>query len=241
MKRVAEVVGQRAQLIAGANSARPAEIVELGLFAKRLGYEALMLAAPYYSLPTTAELVDHFKAVAKAVKLPIMLYNFPARTGVDLDSRFYDGVSNVAEIVAIKESSGSIARMYDHIVNRAKKLELVCGADDQALDYFLWGSRSWVAGASNILPAEHVALYDACVKRRDFIGGRAIMDKLLPLFLLMEGGGKYLQYVKHGCELLGLPIGQVRAPLGGLSNEEKANFARLFSVARGAGMRSKAA
>jgi 4-hydroxy-tetrahydrodipicolinate synthase len=236
LRAVAEIVKGRAQLIAGTNSARPSETVELSDEAKRLGYEALMLAAPFYALPTVDELVTHFRSIATAAGLPIMLYNFPARTGVDMSLEFLERVRDVPQIVAIKESSGSIGRMYQHLVQFGGRYERVCGADDQALDYFLWGATSWVAGASNLLPAEHVALYDACVARQDFLEGRRIMERLLPLFVLMEQGGKYLQYVKFGCALAGIPVGDTRPPLQPLDDAEKAEFRRLYERAKGAGI-----
>jgi 4-hydroxy-tetrahydrodipicolinate synthase len=70
------------------------------------------------------------------------------------------------------------------------KLQRICGFDDQALDHFLWGSRSWIAGASNFLPAEHVALYEACVLRGDWNLGKELMSTMMPLIYLLENGGK---------------------------------------------------
>jgi len=231
LRFVAQNIRGRARLLAGTNSARPAEILELSQYAKELGYEGLLLASPFYALPTTAELVDHFTWVAKSVDLPIALYNFPARTGVDMSPEFLEGIRPVKSIFAIKESSGSMARMHELLVRFGDRLEIVCGADDQALEYFLWGSRSWVAGASNFLPAQHVALYEACVLREDFKAGRELMRDLLPIFMLMEQGGKYLQYCKYGCELAGVPTGETRRPLLPLSAEEKSRFRKLYEQA----------
>jgi 4-hydroxy-tetrahydrodipicolinate synthase len=227
LKFVAGRVGRRAALYAGTNSARPDDTVELGKLALDLGYTAQMLAAPYYSLPNVDELAAHFRRIAAAVPLPVILYNFPARTGVDLSPAFLGKVADVKSICAIKESSGSFARMLEHVVN-FPNLQRVCGADDQAVDAFLWGARSWIAGASNFLPAEHVALYEACVVRRDFIEGLRLMQAMMPLFYLLEQGGKYIQYVKYGCELAGLPVGTVRPPLSGLTDAERAGFKVLY-------------
>jgi len=233
IKAVRDRVGKRARLIAGTNSASQREIIELSLFAKELGYEAVMLAAPYYSLPTPPELTAHFKAVAAAIAMPIVLYNFPARTGVDIGLEVLDGLKDCEAVVGIKESSGSIARLHEIMVRYGDRYTIVCGADDQALEYFAWGVRAWIAGASNFLPAEHVALYEACVKRGDLKAGRAIMRAMLPLFMHMEGG-KYLQCAKHGCALAGIPAGDPRPPLAALSADEKQAFARIYEQAKGA-------
>ncbi len=236
MTFVAERARGRARLAAGANSARLDDILELSAHAAATGYEALMLAAPYYSLPTTADLVRHFRDVAARTTLPIILYNFPARTGVDMNPEFLAGVADVPSICAIKESSGSFARMLEHIVSFDGRYQRICGADDQAVDSFLWGARAWIAGASNILPAEHVALYEACVARKDFVAGQKLMRALLPLFYLLENGGKYIQYVKYGCELAGVPAGDPRPPLQPLNDEEKARFRELFEAVKSANL-----
>ncbi|MBV9702849.1 MAG: dihydrodipicolinate synthase family protein [Methylobacteriaceae bacterium] len=240
-KFVAETIGGRAKLFAGTNSSRPAEIIDLSLYAKDLGYEGLMLAAPYYSLPTTQELVAHFKAIDDAVQLPILLYNFPARTGVDMSPEFLRGIKDRKRIFGIKESSGSMARMHELMSDFSDQVQLVCGADDQAFEYFAWGVRAWVAGASNFLPAEHVALYEACIRRNDLDAGREIMRRLMPVFMLMEQGGKYLQYNKYGCELAGVPVGETRAPMLPLTAEEKKAFRKLYERATAATPKARVA
>jgi 4-hydroxy-tetrahydrodipicolinate synthase len=229
---VAGHVGRKLPLYAGTNSARPDEIIELSNAAKDLGYQAIMLAAPYYSLPSVGELIDHFRFVAKNTDLPIILYNFPARTGVDMTREFLDGVADIKSICAIKESSGSFARMLEHIVFFENRFQRIAGADDQAVDAFLWGSKSWIAGASNCLPAQHVALYRACVEKQDFLAGKKLMRAMMPLLYLLENGGKYIQYVKYGCELAGSPAGHARQPLEPLSASEKARFKKLWDALR---------
>jgi 4-hydroxy-tetrahydrodipicolinate synthase len=96
--------------------------------------------------------------------------------------------------------------------------------DDQALEFFAWGARSWVAGAANFLPKEHYALYHACVVEQDFIKGRKIMTALLPLMQTLEQGGKFVQCIKYGCQLEGIITGPVRKPLRDMNNELKREF-----------------
>lgn len=230
---VAERARKRARIIAGTNSARPEETIELNAFAADQGYEAAMIAAPFYSLPSTEELVAHFRRVAAATSLPIILYNFPARTGVDMTPAFLEGVKDVANIVAIKESSGSFARSIEHFLH-FPHLQRICGADDQAVDAFLWGARAWIAGASNFLPAEHVALHKAAVVKQDFVLAQRIMAAMMPVFYLLEQGGKYIQFVKYGGELAGLKLGPPRPPLQALSAGEKEQFRALYAALKAA-------
>lgn len=230
MRFVKDATGGRARLLAGANATTTAHVIGLGRYAKELGYDGVMLAAPFYSQPTTAELIRHFRDVDTAIDMPIMLYNFPSRTGVDMSPEFLDGVRDIKNIRGIKESSGSLQRMHVLATRFADRLDLVCGMDDQAVEAFLWGARSWVAGASNFLPAEHVALYQACVRDRDFEAGLTLMRRLMPMLELLEQGGKYMQYCKYGCELAGVPVGDVRAPLRPLDDDERRRFRQLYEA-----------
>jgi 4-hydroxy-tetrahydrodipicolinate synthase len=240
LRFVAKHVAGRVPLYAGTNSARPDDTLELGKLAMDLGYGAQMLAAPFYSLPNPDELVAHFRRIAAALPLPIVLYNFPARTGVDMSPAFLEKVADVKTICAIKESSGSFARMLEHVVN-FPGLQRICGADDQAVDSFLWGAKSWIAGASNFMPAEHVALYEACVVRKDFNEGLRLMSAMLKMFYLLEQGGKYIQYVKYGVELAGFASGGPRAPLQGLNEAERQQLRGLYEGIKNARLARAAA
>jgi 4-hydroxy-tetrahydrodipicolinate synthase len=128
-------------------------------------------------------------------------------------------VSTSKNVVAIKESSGDMGRV--HLLAREyPNIALSCGWDDQALEFFAWGARSWVCAGSNFLPKEHVALYEACVSEKNFDKGRQIMSAMMPLMNALDGG-KFVQSIKYGCEVAGLKVGDVRLPLQPLDPEEK--------------------
>ena len=122
--------------------------------------------------------------------------------GVHMGEEFLDRVGRSRNFCAIKESSGDINRV--HLLARDyPHVQLSCGMDDQALEFFAWGARSWVCGGSNFLPAEHLALYQACAVEGDFNKGRRIMSALMPLMRVLEQGGKFIQCIKYGSELAG--------------------------------------
>ena len=139
-------------------------------------------------------------AIDRAADLPIMLYNYPGRMGINMGEEFLDRVGPLAQFLRHQgklrrhQSRASLARDYPHI-------QLSCGMDDQALEFFAWGARSWVCGGSNFLPQEHLALYKACVIEGKFDKGRRIMSAMLPLMGVLEQGGKFVQCIKHGCEM----------------------------------------
>ena len=198
-----DIIKGRTALIIGTGATRTEDSVEYAKHAKEIGADALLVASPPYALPTERENAVHALTIDRAANLPIMLYNYPGRTGVLMGETFLSRVGRSKNFQAIKESSGDINRV--HLLAREfPHIEMSCGMDDQALEFFAWGSKSWVCGGSNFLPKEHIALYEACVLEKDFDKGRAIMKALLPLMAVLEGGGKFVQCIKHGCEIAGL-------------------------------------
>ena len=170
MTVVREVAGGRAQLIAGCNAGSTREASRFAATAAQLGYHAIMLAAPPTSLPGQAELAAHFAAVAQAGQLPTILYDYPARAGVEIGLECLDLLADRAEIVAIKESSGDFSRFLQVRSRYAGRIDVICGSDDQAVDYFFWGVRAWLAGTANVLPHEHVQIMAAALKIRHGLG-----------------------------------------------------------------------
>ena len=220
MKLGVEAAGGRAPIIVGVGAIRTEDCIEYGELAHKAGADAILMNAPYYAVPTQLELATHALAIDRAVDLPIMLYNYPGRTGTMMEAEFFDRVGHSRNFAAIKESSGDInqlhmlARDYPHIT-------LLCGMDDQALEFFAWGARGWVCAGGNCLPKEHIALYEACAIEGNFTKGRRIMSALLPLMRVLEQGGKFVQSVKLACAMDGLPTGPVRAPLREMTKEQK--------------------
>ncbi|PMS37771.1 dihydrodipicolinate synthase family protein [Trinickia symbiotica] len=224
---VAEAAGGKTYLTAGINATTTKEVIRLGQEAKRAGLPALLVAAPYYAQPTQEELLNHLLKVDDALDMPIMLYNFPARTGTEISDGVLATLLERPNFIAMKESTGDVSRLHHLATHFSDRLVLSCGMDDQALEFFAWGAKSWVGGASNFLPEAHTALFDACVNKGDFQLGRKLMAQLLPVLELLERSGKFIQYVRYGCELAGKPVGVARAPLGTLSDEERRAFAKL--------------
>jgi 4-hydroxy-tetrahydrodipicolinate synthase len=219
----------RALLIAGANAGSTGEVIRHGEAARDLGYDALMLGAPFTSLPSQRELAAHYAAVADAVGLPIVLYNYPARAGVEIGFECLDTLADRPDIVAIKESSGDFSRFLQLRRRYAGQIEIMCGSDDQAVDYFAWGVRSWLAGTSNVLPRQHVAVVDAA-NRGDLAEARRIFDALLPWIQNMESGS-YNQKAKLGLAHVGIACGDVRRPLLPLDEADAAELIGVLQVA----------
>ncbi len=228
---VMETVGNRAILTAGTNATTTADVIAYSRDAQELGYDAIMLAPPYYSLPEQDDVLGHFRAVIDAVNIPLILYNFPGRAGVEIGYDVLDGLADHPQVIAIKESSGDINRMHDIAPRYAGRIQLVCGCDDQAFEYFAWGVTAWICGAANPAPAQNVAVLEAAVNG-DQAASRDAMTKIMPLVQSLEGG-KYIQKAKYGMELAGIACGNTRAPLGELSTAEKADFKAIYDAMMG--------
>ncbi|WP_397294634.1 dihydrodipicolinate synthase family protein [Paracoccus yeei] len=217
---ITERVAGRLPVIVGTGAMRTPDSIALAQGAREMGADAILLGTPPYSVPTEQENTLNALAIDRACGLPIILYNYPGRMSVEMGTEFLDRVGRSRNVIGIKESSGDINRV--HLLARDyPHIQMSCGMDDQALEFFAWGARSWICAGSNFLPEEHVALYEACAVQGDFTKGRRIMSAMLPLMRVLEQGGKFIQCVKHGVEVSGITAGPMRPPLKGLNKDEK--------------------
>ena len=220
MGRVKALIDGRVTMIVGTGAMRTEDSVMYAEAAVKAGADALLIATPPYAYPTGREIALHALAIDRAANLPVMLYNYPGRMSVNMDEDCLDRLGRSPNFCAIKESSGDpnrlhmLARDYPHIA-------LSCGMDDQALEFFAWGARSWVCAGSNFAPEAHLALYRACAVEGDFSKGRAIMSAVLPLMRVLEQGGKFIQCIKHGLTMRGIEAGPPRKPLQPLNKDDK--------------------
>ncbi|WP_027857675.1 dihydrodipicolinate synthase family protein [Marinobacterium jannaschii] len=224
-----EIVTGDQLIIFGTGSVNPDASLKLAEDAAKYGADCILVATPPYSLPTQRELALHALAVDRAANLPVMLYNYPDRMGVNMEEEFLDRVGRSSNFCGIKESSGDINRLH-MLARDYPHIQVACGMDDQALEFFAWGARSWVCAGSNFLPKEHIALYQACAVENDFNKGRRIMSAMMPLMRVLEQGGKFIQSVKYGVTLDGRVAGEVRKPLRGLNKDEKRAMERVVKV-----------
>ena len=227
MERCRKLIKTRVPMIVGTGAMRTEDSIYFAEQAVKHKADALLIATPPYAYPTGREIALHALAVDRAANLPVMLYNYPGRMSVNMDEETLDRLGRSPNFCAIKESSGDpnrlhmLARDYPHIA-------LSCGMDDQALEFFAWGARSWVCAGSNFAPEAHIALYKACAIEGDFTKGRAIMSAMLPLMRVLEQGGKFIQCIKYGLTLRGIDAGPPRKPLQPLNKDDKRELAEVI-------------
>ncbi len=224
---VVDRVNGRIPVVIGTGAMRTPDSIALAVGARQMKADAILLGTPPYSVPTERENALNALAIDRAADIPIILYNYPGRMSVEMGREFLDRVGRSKNVVGIKESSGDINRV--HLLARDyPHIQMSCGMDDQALEFFAWGAQSWICGGSNFLPEEHIALYETCVIKGDFAKGRRIMSAMLPLMAVLEQGGKFIQCIKHGVEVTGLRAGPMRPPLKGLNTEEKRELEQVI-------------
>ena len=229
MKVCKDIINGRLPYIVGTGAIRTEDSVFYAEEAAKIGADGILVATPPYALPTERENALHALAIDRAANLPIILYNYPGRMGSMMGEEYLDRVGRSSNFCAIKESSGDINRL--HLLARDyPHIQLCCGMDDQALEFFAWGASGWVCAGSNFAPEAHVALYEACRVEGDFDKGRRIMSAMLPLMRVLEQGGKFIQCIKHGATMRGLPVGPPRKPLQPLNKEDKRQLEQVIRV-----------
>lgn len=228
---VKEVVGDRGTLIAGANGSCTREVLEQVQQTVDAGYTNLLIAPPYYALPSQEELLSHYHAILDAFpQINVVLYNYPVRTNVEVGMGVIEALKDHPQVIGIKESSGNLLRGIEIGENYKGKIQLSCGSDDQALDFFIWGATSWICGPANIFPEKVVDFYNK-FSAGDLAGAQNVMRNLFPIMANLESG-KFVQKVKYGTELAGFQAGNARAPLLPLTDDEKAEFRKVFEASQ---------
>lgn len=203
----------RVPVLVGPNAGATRDAVAYARGAEKAGAAGLLVSAPYYSLPSPDELVEHVRAVAGATGLPVVLYNYPGRTGVDMTPDVVERLAEISTVRYIKESTGDITRVSAIVRRCGARMTVFCGCDAEALESFALGAQGWVTGVANVAPAPAVELFRLAAERQDLPAARAAHYRLLPLLAHLESCGRYTQAVKAGCAIAGHPVGPPRRPL----------------------------
>jgi 4-hydroxy-tetrahydrodipicolinate synthase len=217
---IAEAIDGRVPLLAGIAAPTAKIATRYGLAARDSGATALMMLPPLNYNGDLREIASFYRTVGETVGLPVMAYNNPVASGVDLSVHAIATLAEEVEsVVAIKECSGD-ARAIAGIIGAApENFEVLIGGDDWALEGFCAGGTGWVSGVANVVPAECVALYEAC-RAGDLATAQSLYQRLLPLGRL-DMTPKLVQYYKAGMDESGLVGGPAREPRLPLTEEEQ--------------------
>jgi len=227
-----EVGAGKVPVIAGVSEFTTDAAVEFARDAERLGADGLMLLPAMVYVPTAAELEFHFRTVAAATGLPIMLYNNPPSYRVNIDLATLARLADVPNIVSIKESAPD-SRRYTDIYNAVgERFVLFAGLDDIAFEGLCLGASGWVSGLTNAFPAESLMLYEA-LKAGDLQRARAIYRWFMPL-LHLDAEHDLVQSIKLAEQVCGRGSERVRPPRLLLTGERRAAVLAIIEAARNA-------
>jgi 4-hydroxy-tetrahydrodipicolinate synthase len=221
LRTAIDAVGGRVPLVAGVSELTTDRAIEYVRDAEKLGVNAFMLLPAMVYVPTDEELCAHFRAVAEATRLPIMLYNNPPAYRVSIELETLAKLSDVANIVAIKESAPDPRRFTDIINRFGERFTVMAGLDDVALEGFLLGASGWVSGLTSAFPRESVAMVAAAL-RGDWNEARRIYRWFMPL-LHLDADHDLVQSIKLAEQIMGRGSERVRMPRLPLSGERRAD------------------
>jgi 4-hydroxy-tetrahydrodipicolinate synthase len=224
---VVKVVNKRVPVIAGTGSNNTYASIELTKKAEQLGVDAIMVVAPYYNKPNQEGLYQHFKAVAEATSLPVMVYNIPGRSVVNILPETIIRLSKISNIVAVKEASGDLNAMTQIIANTDDEFVLYSGDDSLTLPVLSIG------GAGVVSVASHVVGNDMQEMVKAFFDGDNKKAALIHQQLLPTMQGLFAAPspapVKTALQMAGLDVGSVRLPLVGLTEQERATLQSILN------------
>jgi 4-hydroxy-tetrahydrodipicolinate synthase len=228
MVTAVEVVNGRIPLISGTADCSTSQVVKLTKYAEDVGIDGALIVPPYYSKIDDIELFEHFKTINDAINIPIMVYNNPWTSKIDIPPEGLAKLAELDNIKYVKESSGDITRIPRILDLTDGKMRIFCGSDNLALESFFMGATGFICVAANIFPKHMSKLYEYANWEKDYEKAKALYSTVLPLCNFLEGSGKFTQTAKFGLEFFGRKAGPPRKPFLPLSEEHKKQAEKIF-------------
>ena len=210
----------RVPVVVGTAAATTFEAIEYTKYAEGIGADAAMIINPYYSLPAPNEVIEFFRMIGEAVNIPIMAYNNPFSSGVDILPETLAEIGKIKNVGYLKDASGEIRRVREIQRLTQNKLKVFNGCEDLAFEAFVLGAVGWICVAGNIIPGECQKLF-TLVEAGNISQARTLYDRILPLLVHIEGCGKLVQVTKAAAAKVGCAAGPARYPRLPLSPDEE--------------------
>ncbi|MGG3942463.1 4-hydroxy-tetrahydrodipicolinate synthase [Peribacillus psychrosaccharolyticus] len=227
LRHVVNVVDKRVPVIMGTGSNNTYASIELTKKAEANGADAVMLVAPYYSKTNQEGLYQHFKAIADSTALPVMLYNIPGRSAVNIEPETICRLSKISNIIAVKEASGNLNAMTEIIANTDDEFRLYSGDDALTLPVLAIGGAGVVSVASHVVGNDMQQMIQSFVTG-DLREAAREHQRLLPLITALFAAPNPTP-VKTALQLSGIDVGGVRLPLVPLTEQERTTLSDLLS------------
>lgn len=219
--------GNACKIIAGTGSNNTQHTVELSASAESCGVDALLVVTPYYNKATPDGLYAHYAAVAQAVDIPVIIYNVPSRTGLDVPIHVYEKLSRIPNIVGTKEASTDITKTTKLLRCCGNELTVWSGNDDMAIPAMALGAKGVISVLSNVLPVETQSMCKAALNG-DYDTAAALQIQLQPLVEALFCEVNPIP-VKEAMRMMGYDCGNCRMPLSPMKDETRNNLKKLLS------------
>jgi 4-hydroxy-tetrahydrodipicolinate synthase len=220
----------RGPVVVGTGAQSTAETIELSRHAAAAGAAAVMVVPPYYDAMTFDSLLAHFSAVSDAIDVPIMYYNIPANTGVDLTPEQFAELARKTRVSCFKDTGGDAVKFTAILQNHADEIQAINGYDTLTFYGLAAGAKASVWGAASVIPRLCADLYQALAVDGDMKRGRELWAKIYPICEFMESHN-YPGVIKAGVELVGAPAGPARLPVLPLEPQYVEQFRGLLTAA----------
>ncbi|MGW2328599.1 dihydrodipicolinate synthase family protein [Streptomyces sp. NPDC001700] len=207
-----EAAAGRVPVVAGTGALSTAETVELSTHAEQAGAAAVMVVPPFYDTPSWDELVAYYGAVSEAINIPVMYYNIPAATGVDLSPEQFAQLARETGVTSFKDTGGDFPRFTAVRQHHAQDITALNGWDTLTFAALAGGAQAGVWGTASVIPRLCADLYDALAVRGDLLAGRELWAKIFPICQFLESHN-YACAIKTGLDLVGQSAGPTRLPV----------------------------
>src|SRR4030043_530708 len=229
-KRVIEVVVEETKrgvpAYAGSGAVATREAVALTKMAEEAGVSAVSILTPFFIRPNEEELFEHYSAISKATRLPVLLYNNPQRTGINISAEFVARASRVGNIVGIKDSSGDLTLTSEYIRRTNEKFSVLAGRDTLIYGTLCYGGKGAIAATANVAPKVIVEIYEA-FQAGDLKRSLEAQFRLAPLRLAFDLG-TFPVVIKEALNLIGIDAGVGIPPVGGIKPEAKEKLKEIL-------------
>ena len=227
-RRAKAFAGSNCTIIAGTGSNDTVHTVHLSKAAQEAGADALLVVSPYYNKATPSGLISHYLAIANSVDIPIILYNVPSRTGVDMPVSVYERLSVEKNIVGVKEASSDITKITKIRRNCHPDFSVWSGNDDQTVPAISLGAKGVISVLSNVCPEETLVMSESALSG-DYHTAAALQCRLSELIDLMFCEVNPIP-VKAAMQMIGYDCGPCRLPLSGLTDASKVKLQKYFGI-----------
>ena len=228
---VVKIVNNRLPVCIGTTSETTTKTIEYTRHAEKIGADAVLILPPYYYNPVQEEIIYHYESISDAVNIPIMIYNNPGTSGVDIQLETVLKLAEKENIKYIKESTGDIIRLRE--IERLSNGNIItfCGSEELVFESFFLGAQGWVSVIGNALPELSSLIYQETVINKNYKRAKEIYNALLPLCIELETSGKLVQIIKYCMDRRGVNGGNFRSPRLPLSKEYCKKIDRLLEKA----------